>query len=266
PVITEDTTSLVEKIILNRIRSKAWDDVERVVKPNVNPYEYKKKLLLDQEKSKKSLAEIYEEEYLKQQKKDTDKEEEFPEHTDIREKMEEIFTLLDALSNYHYTPNMASAEVKIQSNMPAVTMEEATPISVTDASLLAPQEILAAVRGELQGKTELTQTDKKRERRHKKSIQKKKAQAQEQKLRENLKRAGNGRKLDAKTTLNVVKKAVKSGQVKLLDGQQHKVVKSSQSFFKQLQESTKVNVKGKKLDKNKKNNCDGKFSASKLLL
>ena len=47
---------------------QAFDDVERKVKPKENPFEYKKRITLDQEKSKMSLGEIYEQEYLKQQK------------------------------------------------------------------------------------------------------------------------------------------------------------------------------------------------------
>lgn len=44
---------------------KAWDDVIRKEKPKEDAYEYKKRLTLDHEKSKLSLAEIYEQEYLK---------------------------------------------------------------------------------------------------------------------------------------------------------------------------------------------------------
>ncbi|KAG7160943.1 U3 small nucleolar RNA-associated protein MPP10-like [Homarus americanus] len=263
-----DTTSLVEKMIMNRIRIKAWDDVERKVKPTQDPYEYKKKLLLDQEKSKKSLAEIYEEEYQKQHKKGTeDGEEEPKEHKEISERMEKLFIKLDGLSNYHYTPRQTCAEVKIQTNLPAINMEEATPVTASDATLLAPQEILEPVRGELRGKTERTSTDKMRERRTKKAHQKKRAKMQEAKLKAKMKKAGPDGKLDVKSTMKVIEKAVKSGQVKVLEGKQNKVVRSSQTFFKQLQEDATKKMKEKRNEgHSKKNKRTENKSASKYLL
>lgn len=45
---------------------KVWDDVVRKEKPKEEVFEYKKRLTLDHEKSKLSLAEVYEQEYLKQ--------------------------------------------------------------------------------------------------------------------------------------------------------------------------------------------------------
>ena len=55
-----------------------------------------------------SLAEVYEQEYLKQvegEKKDKDD----PRHEELRKMMTKLFTELDALANFHFTPQVVSS-------------------------------------------------------------------------------------------------------------------------------------------------------------
>ena len=115
-MITEQVSKRLEDIIIQRIKDKTFDNVERKIKPVENPYEYKKKLILDQEKSKLSLAEVYEQEYLKQRNAmeeskrtpgmlDDDGNEKTPKEVEsIRKSMRILFSKLDSLTHFHFTP------------------------------------------------------------------------------------------------------------------------------------------------------------------
>nr|XP_046245395.1 U3 small nucleolar ribonucleoprotein protein MPP10 [Scatophagus argus] len=267
PAITEETTLQLEDIIKQRIKDQAFDDVVRKEKPKEEVFEYKKRLTLDHEKSKQSLAEIYEQEYLKQNQQHTE-EEENPAHVEIQKLMDTLFLKLDALSNFHFTPKPHIPEVKVVSNLPSITMEEVAPVSASDGTLLAPEEIKEKNKaGDILGDGEKTSTDKKRERRHKKKVKRLKIKEKEkrQKLREASVAGENKKPSKAEVTENL-KKLTKGGKATILkDEGKDKALRSSQAFFSQLQDQVKSQIKSAK-DPSVKKKKHKEVSASKLKL
>ncbi|XP_038139788.1 U3 small nucleolar ribonucleoprotein protein MPP10 [Cyprinodon tularosa] len=267
PSITEETTLLLEDIIKQRIKDQAFDDVERKEKPKEEVFQYKKRLTLDHEKSKQSLAEIYEQEYIKQTQNKTEQEEN-PSHVEIQTLMDTLFLKLDALSNFHFTPKPPVPEVKVVSNLPSITMEEVAPVSTSDATLLAPEEVKEKNKaGDLLGDTEKTSTDKKRERRHKKKVKHLKIKEKEKrlKLKEASKTGENKKPSKAEVTENL-KKLTKGGKATILkDEGKDKALRSSQAFFSQLQDQVKSQIKSAKEQSSKKKKKKD-VSVSKLKL
>nr|SVE78979.1 EOG090X09DZ [Daphnia lumholtzi] len=280
PVITEETTKTLEEIIRQRIKDQAFDDVERKIKPVYDPTEYKKKLVLDQEKSKYSLAEIYEQEFLKQQEIQkleaksssladaaNDEPSDDQNRAALRKRMTNVFAKLDALCNFNYTPRAAEPDVKVVNNMPSIVMEEIAPVTVSDANLLAPQEVQDPTRGVLKGKTEKEKTDLLRERRKKKS-----AQRVRHKERERTEKAvdkanpGLGNKHAKARVLRNLQKAEKEGTVSLIKENRMKAPKSSTAFFRQLQEDVSASVNAVRQSKQKSSLKNKRTSGSQFKL
>ncbi|XP_074602193.1 U3 small nucleolar ribonucleoprotein MPP10 [Brevipalpus obovatus] len=186
PIISEDTTSKIEEIIKQRIRDKTWDDVKRKQKPVELPFEYKRRLMLEQEKSKVGLAEVYEKDFLNRQQQEK-KEDECEAHKEIKKLMSGLFIQLDAMSNYNFTPKPPEAEIKVISNLPTITAEEAIPITMSAGELLAPEEVLAKPKRPEKNETEKDSTDRKRERRLKKKKMKTRVKYQQEKNLKNVK-------------------------------------------------------------------------------
>ncbi|XP_025749012.1 U3 small nucleolar ribonucleoprotein protein MPP10 [Callorhinus ursinus] len=267
PVITEETTLQLEDIIKQRIRDQAWDDVVRKERPKEDAYEYKKRLTLDHEKSKLSLAEIYEQEYIKLNQQKT-AEEENPEHKEIQKMMDSLFLKLDALSNFHFIPKPPVPEIKVVSNLPAITMEEVAPVSMSDAALLAPEEVKEKNKaGDVKTAAEKTATDKKRERR-KKKYQKHMKLKEKEKRRKLLEKnhPDQAEKYTKAVASEKLKQLTKTGKASLLkDEGKDKALKSSQAFFSKLQDQVKMQISdAKKTGKKKKKRQD--ISVHKLKL
>ena len=265
PVITEEVSRRLEDIILQRIKDKAWDDVERKVKPVEDPYEFKKKLVLDQEKSKLSLAQIYEEEFMKVAEQTTakkpsvgllDKEqEETPaEVEEIKGLMNSLFRKLDSLSHLHFTPKQKSAELKVVRNIPSIAMEEVAPVAAANSDLLAPAEVVDKKKGELVDDREKTKTDRKRDKREKKAKLKAKIKDKERKEKLVAKlNPGLGNKYSKEKALKQLEDAEKQGHVINLNKKSKDTsVKTSKSFFTNLQDEVKTHVREKAASKKSK--------------
>lgn len=256
PLITELTTKSIEDKIRDRIKDNQFDDVVRKVKPSEEPFEFRRRLVLEHEKSKASLAQVYEQEYLKkvQSQEGVDVGEKNPLHDEIRKMAKVLFHKLASLSSFHYTPAVHEPELKIINNLPALSTEEAIPDAVSEAALLAPEEILAKKRREGKEAGEKTDTDRKRERRAKKTHQKVIA-------------AHKAAKNATGNTSASTAKYSKLNKARELEGK--KPIKSSKSFFQLLDDQVKsdLNANKEKLGKKSKaTDANSQLSGTKLKL
>lgn len=176
----------IEGIIKQRIKDSSWDDVER--KLETKEKEYRPREELSTEKSEYGLAEIYEREYLEMQRKDNKTEADdklLVKHKEISVLFSSLCHNLDALSNFHMTPKPPREEMQVKSQ-PALNMEEAIPMAVSDARTKAPEEVFGSTsRGNIISREEMTKEEKVANRMKKKKRRQKKNRRQPKKENEN---------------------------------------------------------------------------------
>ncbi|XP_050375803.1 M phase phosphoprotein 10 [Argentina anserina] len=166
PPITEEVTVAVEDMIRKRIEQELFDDVQRA--PTLRTKAPRERKEMDEKKSEKGLAGEYEQEYLQKINADSG-----PLSSKDKQKIEadmlfrKLCLKLDALSHFHFTPKPVIEDMTIQDNVPALVMEEIAPVAVSDAAMLAPEEVFSG-KGDIKEEAELTQAERKRRRANKK--------------------------------------------------------------------------------------------------
>lgn len=147
PVITKEVSESLEEMIRRRIQDANFDDLQRRVVTDINLKKYKPDFQLSDQKSSKSLAELYEDDY-KGVSQDTAVSEELEkEHNEISEMFSNLFYKLDALSSAHFIPKPPKKSLEVRVNTPALSMEDAQPLTLSTEQSLAPQEVYAVRKG-----------------------------------------------------------------------------------------------------------------------
>ncbi|KAI0006656.1 U3 small nucleolar ribonucleoprotein complex, subunit Mpp10 [Xylariaceae sp. FL0662B] len=190
PVITAEVSESIEDMIKRRILAQEFDEVIRR-RPDSNGFSSgtRRGLVdLDDSKAKQSLAEIYEEEHVKNLNPDTyvskGDEKLQKEEKEVEQMWKDVCADLDALTSWHYKPKPAAPSLTVVSDVATISMEDAQPTTAQAVNggdhSLAPQEIYkpskeTAEKGEVvtksglpMAKEEMSQEEKVRRRRREK--------------------------------------------------------------------------------------------------
>lgn len=199
PVITAETSEELEQLIKRRILAGEFDEVRRrrpdeaLLSGTTRRGRQEEDNLENQ--PKRGLAEVYEEDHLRRTDAayvDKKTEKLNKEHAEIESLWKDISTKLDSLASWRYRPKPTELSVSVRSDAPAMTMEDARPSGaggeVGTLAQLAPQEVYKPGETKESGKVitkggtvvdraELSQENRKRQRRREKE-RIKKAQGQ----------------------------------------------------------------------------------------
>jgi len=193
-------------------------------------------------KSKKSLAEIYEEDYLKEEMGYDKSVEELSGEKQLLQGLFNVLShKLDALSNYFYTPKPIKDEIGVKSKVASIEIEEVMPITMSEASTLTPNHIYEKPSLPIKSPSEFTQQDRKKSRRLKKKISHNKNLEKQQKEKQKEKyqqqhpvgdRVVSSKKLSSSDVSSILSKK----NVQLGENKDERDYTKSTNFFKKIQE------------------------------
>ncbi|KAF2035656.1 Mpp10 protein [Setomelanomma holmii] len=161
PIVTAEVSEDIEALIKRRILAGEFDEVLRRRPDDLatGPKVRRGQFQLDDSKSGKGLAELYEEDHLRTTNPDfvDAKDEKLKkEHDEISALWKKLSAKLDSLSSSHFKPKPTAPNLEIRVDAPAIEMEDARPTAggdVAGASMLAPQEVYKP--GDEKDKTEV---------------------------------------------------------------------------------------------------------------
>eukprot|EP01101_Sappina_pedata_P005502 TRINITY_DN2532_c0_g1_i1.p1 TRINITY_DN2532_c0_g1~~TRINITY_DN2532_c0_g1_i1.p1 ORF type:complete len:733 (+),score=437.96 TRINITY_DN2532_c0_g1_i1:52-2199(+) len=163
--LTTENVRELENTIKRRIIEESYDDVLPKLDPLQRTTSKRTQLELDHEKSKLSLAEIYERDYSRTILGfDEEKVKMSAEKKEIDSIFVHLMSKLSAMSSFHFTPKLPKQDITVSKrNIPSIMMEEVAPVTFSDATKLAPEQIHKK-NGVLQGDSEMNKEDRLRKR------------------------------------------------------------------------------------------------------
>ncbi|KPI44524.1 U3 small nucleolar RNA-associated protein MPP10 [Cyphellophora attinorum] len=188
PVVTAETSEEIETLIKRRILAREFDEVVRRHPDSIGGASETRRgrIELDDSKAQTGLADVYAQEHLKATDPnyvDTRSKQTKKAHAEIEKLWREVSNQLDLLSNLHFKPKRAEAEVTVIEDKPRIAMEDARPDggegTLGEETTLAPQEVYKAgdrkVKGEVMraggaavSKEEMSREERRRKRRREK--------------------------------------------------------------------------------------------------
>jgi U3 small nucleolar RNA-associated protein MPP10 len=269
PLVTQEHTSSLEEMIIKRITDGRFDDVQVREQPTV-PTAGADDFTLSQEKSRVGLGEVYAQDFLAKsmgQDATGQSEKESEAALELKALFHKVIRSLDALAHFHYTPKPVVAEASlstVQQHLPALALEDVTPMTEGYAGNLAPEEVHGKKRGRdaaLMADAELTSDDRKRLRNASKATRRKERKAQGYLDSVQAAHGKGSTKYEAQKTEQILRndRRVVSG----VAADENQYAKSGQ-FFEKLQSQAQAEIAAGRALKKKKKDAGSVLSSAKI--